>query len=152
MRETLKVVRPDLVGLAALLFDVAKANKSERNMGLEKLPTKEMYFIDGGKIPIDDKGKERERFKTQTKNFHPTVKPVKLMAYLVELGCPEGGVVLDPFCGSGSTLIAAHKLNRKWIGIEIDKQYIKITNHRLAAFPQKLDSFLNVIKQMDESK
>ena len=63
------------------------------------------------------------------------------MAYLVELGCPEDGIVLDPFCGSGSTLIAAHRLNRKWIGIDIEQEYILISKHRLSVLNNKITDF-----------
>jgi len=150
MRETLKVIRPDLVGLAALLFDVAKASKSERNMGLNGLPKR---FKTQNRNPEDNGGiQDRIHGKVAKKNFHPTVKPIKLMAYLVELGCPEGGLVLDPFCGSGSTLIAAHRLNRKWIGIEVDSKYAEITRHRLSVLNQKLTQFMDVEEMFVEAK
>lgn len=64
-------------------------------------------------------------------NHHPTVKPIKLMSYLIALLTKEGETVLDPFCGSGTTLIAAKMLNRKGIGIEINKEYIEIAEKRL---------------------
>jgi len=84
-------------------------------------------FLD---VPKPSK-KERNSGLPDNINTHPTVKPVKLMAYLIELGCPPDGVVLDPFAGSGTTLIAAKKLNRKWIGIELNKEYVDIANKRL---------------------
>jgi len=84
-------------------LDVAKASKSERDVGLYEL-----------------------------KNFHPTVKPIKLMAYLIELGCHKNGVILDPFVGSGTTCIAAKLLNRKWIGIELNSDYVKIAKERIS--------------------
>ncbi|MHA1286032.1 MAG: DNA methyltransferase [Candidatus Thorarchaeota archaeon] len=55
------------------------------------------------------------------RNKHPTVKPVHLMAYLVALGCPVGGVVLDPFMGSGTTCMACRTLGRNYVGIEIEE-------------------------------
>ena len=61
---------------------------------------------------------------------HPTPKPIPLMRQLIER-CPDG-VILDPFMGSGSTLRAAKDLNRKSIGIEIDKQYCETAARRLA--------------------
>ena len=64
-------------------------------------------------------------------NTHPTVKPVKLMAYLVELGCPPNGIVLDPFTGSGTTCIAAKQLRKKYIGIELNEEYVKIARGRV---------------------
>lgn len=64
-------------------------------------------------------------------NWHPTVKPIDLMRYLVRLVTPVGGTVLDPFMGSGSTGIAAHLEERKFIGIEQDKEYMKIAKKRI---------------------
>ena len=64
-------------------------------------------------------------------NNHPTVKPVKLMEYLVKLITPPGGTVLDPFAGSGTTLLAAQNLGFNSIGIEINPEYIAIINSRL---------------------
>ena len=64
-------------------------------------------------------------------NFHPTVKPIKLMQYLVRLITPKGGTVLDPFMGSGSTGIACKKESFKFIGIELDKEYYEIAKTRI---------------------
>ena len=66
-----------------------------------------------------------------TKNNHPTVKPLKLMSYLIVLGSREGDTVLDPFAGSGTTLVAAKMLNRQFIGCELDPEYVKIAEARL---------------------
>ena len=64
-------------------------------------------------------------------NNHPTVKPIKLMEYLVKLITPEKGICLDPFAGSGSTLVACEKLGVKYIGFELNSEYIEIANMRL---------------------
>lgn len=66
-------------------------------------------------------------------NSHPTVKPTDLMAYLCRLVTPPGGVVLDPFMGSGSTGKAAHAEGFNFIGIERDPEYFKIASDRIAA-------------------
>lgn len=66
--------------------------------------------------------------------LHPTQKPLKLMKLLIELVTQEGSIVLDPFCGSGTTCLAAAELNRAYIGIEIDPEMAKIAQERLAAF------------------
>ena len=68
-----------------------------------------------------------------TKIQHPTVKPEKLMSWLVELITPPGGVVLDPFAGSGTTLQAALNKGFQPIGIEQDADYIKLIEKRLEA-------------------
>lgn len=65
------------------------------------------------------------------KGLHPTQKPIKLLELLIELTTLEGQVVLDPFCGSGSTLLAAKELKRKFIGIEINKAYYEIAKRRV---------------------
>lgn len=64
-------------------------------------------------------------------NNHPTVKPTELMKWLVQLVTPEGGVVLDPFAGSGTTLVACKMLGRDCIGIEREPEYVEIIKRRL---------------------
>ena len=64
-------------------------------------------------------------------NGHPTVKPIALMRWLVTLVTPEGGVVLDPFAGSGTTLLACKELGRSCIGIEREPEYVEIIKRRL---------------------
>jgi len=73
-------------------------------------------------------------------NHHPTVKPVDLMRYLCRLVTPPGGVVLDPFAGSGSTLLAAHEEGFGSIGIELSAEYCEIARARImeATRQQKL--------------
>jgi site-specific DNA-methyltransferase (adenine-specific) len=74
---------------------------------------------------------ERLRTKTERLNGHPTVKPVELMAHLVRLITPMGGIILDPFLGSGSTAIAAEDEGFEWVGIERDPEYVAIARTRL---------------------
>ncbi len=65
-------------------------------------------------------------------NNHPTVKPLKLLEYLLKLiAPPKDALILDPFAGSGSTIVAAKKLGIDSVGIEIDEEYCKIANCRL---------------------
>ena len=66
-----------------------------------------------------------------TKNFHPTQKPVELMEYLISTYTNERDVVLDFTMGSGTTGVACKKLNRKFIGIELDNTYFKIAQDRI---------------------
>lgn len=65
-------------------------------------------------------------------NTHPTVKPIALLRYLVRLVTPPGGIVLDPFAGSGTTLIACRDEGFRCTGIELNPEYIKIAERRLA--------------------
>jgi DNA modification methylase len=79
------------------------------------------------------KASKSERNMGNINCTHPTVKPIALMEYLVKLVSREGALVLDPFAGSGSTLIACKKLNRNYIGIELTEEYIPIIEARLSA-------------------
>jgi site-specific DNA-methyltransferase (adenine-specific) len=117
-------------GGASRFFYVAKASKSERNKGLEGFEEKEPQHDFG-----TDFGESREtRTHTMTKNFHPTVKPIKLMQYLVRLVTPPNGVVLDPFCGSGTTGIACKLEGFDFVGCEQDAEYTKIAKARIDNF------------------
>ena len=74
-----------------------------------------------------------------TDNSHPTVKPLKLMEYLCTLTkTPTGGIVLDPFLGSGTTAIACKNTGRKYVGIEKEPEYYKIAKARINAVPDRL--------------
>ena len=64
-------------------------------------------------------------------NTHPTVKPLALIKYLITLGLPPGGTVLDPFCGSGTTALACKELGRNYICIEKELEYYRIACNRL---------------------
>jgi adenine-specific DNA-methyltransferase len=63
--------------------------------------------------------------------LHPTQKPVQALRPLIESFCPPGGLVLDPFCGSGSTLAAARDLGRDWVGIELSREHYQTATKRL---------------------
>ena len=63
--------------------------------------------------------------------FHPTEKPVSLMKKLIENSTNEGDIVLEPFAGAGSTLLAAKETGRNYVGAEIDKKYYDIAITRL---------------------
>lgn len=70
-------------------------------------------------------------FQPGESGLHPTQKPVLLMQVLIELTTKKGQIVLDPFAGSGSTLVAAKNLGRSYIGFEIDKNFYDVCNDRL---------------------
>jgi len=77
---------------------------------------------------------EYKKYFEEFKNRHPTVKSLGIMEYLIKLVSKEGAVVLDPFLGSGTTAIACVKLNRNFIGIEKEEEYVKIAKARLKPF------------------
>lgn len=70
-------------------------------------------------------------FAPKESGLHPTQKPVRLMQALVEMTTQPGQVVFDPFCGSGSTLVAARNVNRHYIGCDIDPGYVGVAQSRL---------------------
>lgn len=65
---------------------------------------------------------------------HPTQKPLKLCYKYVYASSNEGDIVLDPFCGSGTTLVAAKLLNRKFIGIDVNSKYCRMSRSRVGQF------------------
>ena len=115
-----------MLGEPSRFFYVAKASKYERNAGLEGMPTKEVHRYGSGiGEGIDPNAPSKD------KNFHPTIKPLKLMEYLIKLVTPPKGIVLDPFMGSGSTGVAAKKLGFEFIGIEREAEYLEIAKRRI---------------------
>jgi len=69
--------------------------------------------------------------KEKGENTHITVKPVKLLEHLIKIFSKEGSVVLDPFMGSGSTIVACKSTNRDYVGIEIEEEYYNISRNRV---------------------
>ena len=116
---------------ASRFFYCAKTSSRERSEGLEGMPEKVSnpnYGSGGFSRPTN----QPERETKPSQNHHPTVKPLKLMRYLITLIMPpKDGILLDPFAGSGSTIIAAHQLGVKAIGIEKQAEYVEIANKRL---------------------
>jgi len=127
-------------GGASRFFYCAKASKKERNMGCEDMEEKEGCFntmVTQTEEAIKNRGRNPENQNKLMKNNHPTVKSLKLMEYLIKLVSREGAVVLDPFLGSGTTAVACVKLNRKFIGIEKEEDYIKIAKARIKPFMEQ---------------
>jgi len=127
------------MGSAARFFYCAKASKSERNMGCkelywlnEKSTTKEIWEELNKDNEANKDNKEFIRHRIARGNIHPTVKPLAPMEYLVKLVTVKDAIILDPFCGSGSTLIACRNLGRNYIGIDNETDYVDIANKRIA--------------------
>lgn len=123
-------------------FYCAKASKKERNNGCECLPlieksngnkwTDQDYrVINGERLSSSQSGPRR--------NFHPTVKPISIMKYIIKLLAPIGfPLLLDPFAGSGSTIIASMELNIDSIGVEKEFEYCEIAKARIEYYKKKL--------------
>ncbi|MBF8679894.1 DNA-methyltransferase [Pseudomonas fulva] len=112
-------------GSAARFFYCAKASRADRNDGLHS---------DGQPaVAAHATMQEREQadWPRRNGNHHPTVKPTDLMAYLCRLVTPAGGIVLDPFMGSGSTGKAAMREGFQFIGCELDPEYLAIAKARI---------------------
>ncbi len=121
-------------GGASRFFYVAKPSRAERDQGCESLPARS-----GGEATDradDSAGVANPRAGAGrtggARNYHPTVKPIALMRYLVRLVTPPGGVVLDPFTGSGTTGAAAMLEGRGFCGIEREPEYFEIAKLRIA--------------------
>lgn len=127
-------------GGASRFFFCAKASKSERNAGCHTIePNKRDHARSHGQAGTDN---PYNRGAQKITNSHPTVKPLKLMEYLCTLTeTPTKGTVLDPFAGSGSTLLACEKLGRKWIGIEMEEEYCEIAAKRIEQEASQLKLF-----------
>jgi site-specific DNA-methyltransferase (adenine-specific) len=109
-------------GGASRFFYVAKASTEERSLGLEGY------------------------------NDHPTLKPIELMRYLVRLVTPKDGVVLDPFCGSGSTGCACAVEGMRFIGVEQDQKFVELATKRIAYYDKNKDEFTKKKKVVDAAK
>ncbi|MCA3573092.1 MAG: site-specific DNA-methyltransferase [Aestuariivirga sp.] len=130
-----------LLGEAARFFYCPKASKRDRDEGLEGMERKasaasEFRPNHAEKAAQGEDGNPYGRWKPRQNN-HPTVKPTELMRYLCRLVTPPGGVVLDPFMGSGSTGKGAMLEGFRFIGIERDPDYFEIACRRIEAAYKK---------------
>jgi len=145
-------------GGASRFFYVAKASKRDRNEGLDELEEKTGSYMTGrkegsaGLVMTKADGTTFENpyagKSGAAKNFHPTVKPTTLMEYLIKLVTPPGGVVLDPFTGSGSTGKAAILQGFDFIGIEMTEEYLPIIEGR----PKHAEALVAEAKEQEKLK
>lgn len=113
------------VGGASRFFYVAKASRAERDEGLAHMAPNAL------RRETNDFGSLHDQSPAMVRNWHPTVKPIDLMRWLVRLVTPPQGIVLDPFAGSGTTGIAAVLEDRAFIGIERDAEYVALAEARI---------------------
>ena len=104
---------------------VAKASRAERNAGLER---------------------------PAARNTHPTVKPIALMRWLVRLVTPPGGLVLDPFTGSGTTGIAAGLEGFRFLGMEQDASYSALADARIAWWAEHGEEALRIVAERERAE
>jgi len=114
-------------GTYSRFFLVPKAARHERNAGVDH-DEQPMLWSSGEQSPGTFQSPNTNR---AARNNHPTVKPLALMDHLVRLVTPKGGLVLDPFLGSGTTAVAALAQGKRCIGIEREQEYVGIAMGRL---------------------
>lgn len=136
-RYPANILHDGIPGEIMRYFYTAKANRKEKEHGLEQHATKRYGMSGGAQQALRDgtdpggQGIGLNRVR-EVRNTHPTVKPVSLMRWLVRLVCPKGGLVLDPFAGSGTTGVACVKEGRRCLLIEKDRTYAEIARARVA--------------------
>ena len=128
-----------LLGDAARFFYSPKASKADRDEGCEGMELREAGIKNDSRRGFSESD---PMAKIMRSNHHPTVKPTELMQYLCRLVTPPGGLILDPFMGSGSTGKAAILEDFKFIGIEREAEYIEIAKARLEAAVKYRSEFL----------
>ena len=122
------------MGEAARFFYTPKACKEDRDDGCEMMEEKTHKGIYGNGIQDARPHMGQDYvYEGKARNFHPTVKPTDLMRYLCRMVTPPGGIVLDPFTGSGSTGRGAVLEGFRFIGCEMDADYIEIAKARILA-------------------
>lgn len=124
----------DLGRWPANVYLCAKASRSEREAGLKHLIGKsgsDAVERKEGSAGLNNPRAGAGRTANEVKNFHPTVKPLRLMKWLIKLVTPKNGTVLDPFLGSGTTAAAAIIEGRNAIGCEMTEDYFPIIEGRV---------------------
>ena len=141
--------------------------------------TKKYYFdLDAVRIPYDPKTKKartrsifvgkkwlevgynpkdvwsvpRIHAQDPERENHPTQKPLEIIERIVKASCPEGGIVLDPFMGSGTTAAACVMNSRKYVGFEVNSKYCEIIEERIKKLQGKLTFFSSDNKEKQEKK
>jgi site-specific DNA-methyltransferase (adenine-specific) len=152
---------PDNIKMTYPFIQVPKPAKKEKDFGLDNstdkprpgqsdkgLYSSSPYCIECGKTINGtndhsncEEGLEYKPSTTTRKNNHPTSKPVKLMSYIITLFTREGDFVLDPFLGSGTTGVASKLINRNFIGIEREEEYMEIAKERCEVERKELIKF-----------
>jgi site-specific DNA-methyltransferase (adenine-specific) len=118
-------------------FYTAKVSRKEREAGLDGMPERISAKSNGAQA-ADDRGEMYDpntvglNRTVRTTNHHPTVKPIALMRWLCRLVTPPNGLILDPFNGSGSTGCAAVLEGFRYLGCELEAEYVEIARRRIA--------------------
>ena len=142
-QATCRPARGSDAGPVSRFFYCPKASRPERERGCEDLPLRTAGEVTGGRqegsagLSSPRAGAGRT---SGARNGHPTCKPLALMRWLVRLITPPGGLVLDPFTGSGTTGIACILEDRGFIGIEREAEYVALAQARIAAAEERFET------------
>jgi site-specific DNA-methyltransferase (adenine-specific) len=117
------------LGRASRFLYCAKASRRERDAGCQHLPARDLDLFPNAR-------RDPHAPRRRVRNAHPTVKPIELMRWLIRLATPQDGLVLDPFCGSGTTGIAAVLEQRRFLGIELDHDHANVAHARITHWSQ----------------
>jgi site-specific DNA-methyltransferase (adenine-specific) len=139
----------DQGGGASRFFYCAKVSRAERNAGLDGFDTRPLNWSSDEQNPGSFQAEGTDR---SARNHHPTVKPIALMRWLVLLVTPPGGVILDPFLGSGTTGIAAALEGFDFLGIEREAGYMRIAEARMAFWAEHGEDGLRIVKERDAAE
>jgi DNA modification methylase len=127
-------------GGASRFFYCAKASRREREAGLEGMPVRlNLDLTSGDRTREDERAGTNRNGPLRAANHHPTVKPIALMRWLCRLVTPPGGLVFDPFAGSGTTGCAAVLEGFDFVGAELSEEYADIARRRIAHWAEQVN-------------
>ena len=138
----------------ANIYHCPKPSRAEREAGCEHLDPRAGHDAVDRTEDSAGLGNPRAgagRTADQVRNYHPTVKPIRLMRWLVRLVTPPGGIVLDPFSGSGTTICAAHCEGIRAVGLEINPDYLTIAQARSAHWARYRDAAVSEAKAINQA-
>jgi len=139
-------------GGASRFFYCAKTSSAERNAGLDGFEEREQPAAWGDIGPVDGNPRKPDNGHVQrVRNPHPTVKPIQLMRWLVRLVTPPGGIVLDPFAGSGTTGCAAMLEGVRFVGLEREPEYAAIARARIAWWAEHPDG-MQLVERLEAER
>ena len=126
-------------------------NGKPHNGGFGEGLDPDFYMKKGGKIPEDWWSDIAVAVRSSRERLgYPTQKPVALLKRIIKASSNKGDIILDPFCGCGTALVAAHELDRSWIGIDINKEAFNVIRDR--GSQTKLDTIVNAPELVRNSK
>ena len=133
-KKTLEL-QEDAEKISPFLF-TSKPSQAEKNLGLEEFDKKNKYDRN---CKSDSWHNTNHNNLNLMQNTHVCVKPLALFNYLITMFTHENDIVVDPFCGSGATCISSVLTNRKYIGIDINQEYVDIAKARIEYWKQEND-------------